>query len=296
MYHTAYDTTLLKRFNLKPTEHELEKLMAMGTLVPAKTIKNRNIEGVYTLPSYVKSIKIYSHPLCLESGKIVLDTRAYLKDQANGESKIIVPNEYTFMLVRAIMFKHWLAGEQSQLLSMDFANIVYMRWVSENIARRLVLGPLEQLELMVLSSHFYLKLFGQDLDPDNVYSKISVLTRTQPNRISEILGEDLDYPPTTEGFINQIKSRMDNARLSNLNPALFYTCICASWYGASSRELLASAFEFPPDFLSICYTGLTDRSYRKAPLTKIIEQTDNKGSGQQYLMQVKRLMLELTDE
>jgi len=296
MYHTAYETTLLKRFNLKPIEHELEKLMAMGDLVQAQTIKNRTLEGIYTLPSYVKSIKIYSHPLRLESGKIVLDTRAYLKAKADGTNSVVVPNEYTLMLVRAIMLKHWLSGEQSHFISMDFATSVYMRWISENITRRLSLGPLEQLELMILSGHFYLKLFGQPLEPENVYSKLSVLTRTQPNRISEILGEDLDYSPTTEGFIGQVKSCMNNPRLSNLNPALLYTCICGNWYGANSRELLSSAFEFPPDFLSICYTGLTDRSYRKATLSKLIEQTDQKGSGQQYLMQIKRLMLELTDE
>jgi len=299
MFNQPYQTTPLSKLVLDGIVKDVSKSMALQELRLAKTIKGRQVEGIFTIPSYVKSVPIFAHPLAFDYNSqpvIVLDTRAYLKEQADGSEKITVPNEYTFLLHRAIMSKAWIAGQQEQMVDRkDFALVVYARWVSELMTRRLGLGALEQVQLMGLAAYFYLCQFGRKLDKVSTAQTIALSTRIRFDTVHDMIAP-LEQSHLIADFVEWIKQTIESPRTAMLNPGLVYATLCSSWYGAAAREVCGVALEYPPYLLSLCYAGLTDRSYRKAPLTKLIDQVDYKGAGKQFLFSMNDIMTELTDD
>jgi hypothetical protein len=44
-----------------------------------------------------------------------------------------------------------------------------------------------------------------------------------------------------------------------------------TWYGNNAKELIATALEFPPAWITIVYAAMTEKTYRNSPIYKLIE-------------------------
>jgi hypothetical protein len=50
------------------------------------------------------------------------------------------------------------------------------------------------------------------------------------------------------------------------------TILKSSWFGNNAAELLAVSLEHPPTWVSLVYTSLSERSFKNANLSKIVER------------------------
>ncbi len=304
MFNTPYETTACSTHVVTPILNEVKHALVSGDLKPAVTLKGKTLEGVYTIPSYLKGISPFFHPvLFTHNGKqvAVIDTRAFLKTGADGMARITSPNDYEFMLVRAALSLLWNSpdsGPGDQMAIADFAGQVFCRWVPETLVRRLSLDPMHQQTLVTLSGLFFFSQFSDaPLDTEqaqlHLAQRVARLTRVPIEAQLEIL-RDTGAIRDILGFVDVIKQKIASPRIEQLNAGLVVTSIGASWFGAASREVAAVALEYPPYLAAMLYSGITDRSYRNTPINKLAESVDRAGAARDYALSVARLIEELT--
>lgn len=298
MFNQPFDTTPCAGYQTKEIINGLMRAMAMGELVEAKTINGMSVAGIVTVPSYVKTIPPFFHPIAFDNNGervIAIDSRACLKQSPDGEDKITSPADYNFLLTRAILMKDWLTEDRNEMLAIsDFAARVYMRWLPEVIGRRLSLDPGAQVVLVALAGLFFFSSFGVQIEKTAVAQRISRLTRMPYESVIKVI-EPLEDANNVEDFIGWVKQSISSPRVEQFNPGFLYAALGAAWYGPTGRELSAVAVEYPPYLFAMIFTGLQDRSFRNAPLNKIVEQVDRGGAGKQFLMQIASLISELTN-
>lgn len=304
MFNTPYETTPCASYVLKDSVSALKHALVSDDLQIARTVKGTPLQGIYTVPSYLKGIAPFFHPLVFDhNGRqvVAIDTRAYLKTNAAGQSVISQPAEYGFLLVRAALVKLWADGEQSALLAAaDLPASVFMRWVSESLVRRLGLSPSDQQALVALSGFFYFSQFTNEPMTDershiNVASRIARLTRV-PVAVTLELLRDAGRVDSVFEFVELLKARVQSPRMENLNPGLLYAVLGGSWFGAAGREIAGVALEYPPYLAAMIYTAVNDRSYRKTGLNKLVEQLDRNQAGKTFSHQIAHLMQGLTND
>lgn len=300
MFNQPFDTTPCAGHVIKDIISALSRALAMNELEQAKTAKGATVDGVFTVPSYVKAVAPFFHPIAFEYNKkpvVVIDTRAYLKTAQTGESRIVVPNEYNFLLTRAILTRVWMSGQQADFLQIaDFPARIFTRWIPEAIVRRLGLDPMHQASLVALSGLFFFSQFGLPMETVAVAQRIARLTRVPFDMVHNTIdGLDMENV-TSVTFTEWVRERIVTPRTEPFNPGLFYASIGSAWFGAAGREVAGVAAEYPPYLFAMIYAGLLERSYRNTPLNKIVEQVDRQGMGKQYLLQVASFISELTHE
>lgn len=303
MFNQPYDTTVCSGYqhSNKDIIAGLSKSIAMGELVEAKTLKGANVQGVFTVPSYVKAYGPFFHPIAFDyiGRKIIaIDTRAYLKQQmGTGEARVVVPNEYSFLLNRAILMKEWTQGSRAEMLrAADLPAQVFMRWIPEAIVRRLGLSPEHQATLVILAGYFFFSQFGEQIEAQALSQRISRLSRIPFQMVYDLISriDGGDREVTAEQFVTWVREHVQSPRTEHFNIGLLYASVNTAWYGAAGREISGVAVEYPPYLFAMIYAGLIDRSYRNTPLNKLVEQLDKQGVGKRFLMSIATLISELT--
>lgn len=297
MFKTPYDTTACSSYVLKDIVSALQHAMVDGQLRAAQTLKNNTpIEGMYEVPSYVKSVPAFSHPVVFEhfgQKLFVVDTRPFVRDGRDGEMKVTNASEYKFMVLRGLLTKAWVEGSADDFVAMgDLPVQAFIRLVSENIVRRFGLDPMSQQIAAVITGLYYYSLFipaGDDFGGDQllkVASKIARVTRIPVQRVLEILEADPDAPLTKindlASYCQELRRAVNSPRLNNFNPGLLISAVSGVWYGAAAREVVAVAMEYPPTFFAMVYSALTDRSYHGAYFSKLVAEIDRKGGGKEF--------------
>lgn len=292
MQITAYNTLACRAYNTESIERALKLALIEDDLRPAVTPNDgKSVRGVYSVRPGNDHVPAFSHPfrVTIEDNPFyIVDARAYTQLQRDGSVTYTNLADYRFQLVRAMLNFHWEIAPQDLLTLGELPPLVFCRWLSEALVRRLGLGPAEQAQIMTVTLFYWYSLFRTDDEGEfSEKEKMRILTRLNqissiPTTLSMDLVDDIDVMPNLTSYVNTLKKVVNSTRLEKLNEALIFAMLGGSWFGLNAKETIAVATEHPPTFLAIILSALETRSYRKTILGRLVFENDKRGRGEAF--------------
>lgn len=308
IFVSAYDTKACNGVILKKVEDGIKESFIRGGVAPLLVTGTefKATDDIKTIDNDPKNAAIpaFLHPISIklngahEKPTIIVDVRSstrYSKEQ-DGCS-VINTFEYNFTALRGFLQRYWESGEGIQsdknkeilLSATKNPMVLYSRWISENISRRMSLDPQTQLTVMVLSAYFYFCLFYSDTEfQEHDKARIAGFISRSLNVKADAVIDAIDSLGVIKGiddFVEHLKDVTQNVRLAEMNTGLFYSIVGNGWFGMNASELVRVALEHPPTWISIVLASYNDRTYKNSAIGKLAGR-DNKDQIKQFTQTV----------
>lgn len=248
---------------------------------------------------FFEDIAAFAHPILIDTKdgvKTVADVRHFCKVDSYA-NEVVIKNlpEYELAENRAI-FNQLFATQSPKLLltASVLPMMTFASWITDNLAKRLSLGLLEQFKLRVISAYYYYCLFSDDeeqsgLEKEKAIGLISRTLRTSYGDTEDVLATI--YPiQNLEEFCDTVVERLDSPRVKGLKPAVVIAVVMSTWFGANAREMLAVALEHPPTWMAICLSAATNKIFRNTSIAKTAER--NSGRNAENLIRSLRSLID----
>lgn len=311
IFYTAYDTLAGSPYQsgLKAIEGKLKAASITGMLHHHSfdikqygyAVGISSIEGGNHVAD---STPYFGHPIFMKHdtpgahGVVTtyLDVRNYGKIQ-HPQNNFVVRNypEYNWAVLRAVMNHLWIT-ERADLFK-DLSTLpalVYGSLMSESVARKYALDPGEQLTIMIVAIYFYYCLFTDEMEfhPEHklkLVGKIAAMTRAPANKISVML-EEMPVIGGLSQFCEMVKQATGSVRLQDFNQGVLLAIVGGNWYGTNAREILSVGLEHIPTWLMICYASITEATFKKSIIAKLVDRYAKGGAGQAFSRSVDGLL------
>jgi len=297
MFKNPYDTTPCSAYVLKDIVTALQAALVDGQLLGLQTEKAGAHPGVFEVPPYSKAVPPFTQVVHFDHfGKpvYVINTSAFLRENRGGGVIVANTGEHEAAVLRALLTKVWAERGSSEFQAMaELPARVFIRLVSEAVARRLALNPGDQQIVVALIGFYFFSLFtDQPWDEGGLYklagriARASMVPADVCIRILEALRSEKDqllHPcQTIDDLVRVLQQGCPNPRMSTINVGLIYAAVGGVWFGAASREHVAVGLEFPPTWFALIYLAFTDRTYHGAPLAKYVQSCDKGPLGSDF--------------
>tara|TARA_B100000929_G_scaffold100901_2_gene79669 strand:- start:10628 stop:11545 length:918 start_codon:yes stop_codon:yes gene_type:complete len=299
MHLTAYDTIACRAYNQEGIKRAIELALIEDELFQLKTPDTgKEVKGVWGVSTLNEDIPAFSHPFRAElegNPFYFVDTRAYIQVERDGSKRYTNVADYRFQIIRAVLNQHWEEEPRDLINTGELGPLIFCRWLSEAISRRLGLGPTEQARIMTVTLFFWHSLFRRPEDAFDEKEKMRILTKLNqissiPTTLSMEIVDDIEVMPGLEVYVDTLKRVVGSARLESLNPALLFAMLGGSWFGLNAKETIAVATEHPPTFLAIVLSALESRSYRKSVLGRLVYDNDKRDRGKTFSRSVYQII------
>ena len=274
---TAYQTNPCKDYLMKRTETEVQGAFLRNSLVRLR-------ENVWAIPPEAYDpttamIPVFNYPIIIEHRNekhSVVDLRDLLVYD-NGQLR---PRKYDELTARALIGQlalEWANGSYLRLFNFNqMPMAIFASWIGEVIAKRFYLDPKSQLSVSILAAIYYVNMFEENgVDSGSKGAEtVMIISRACGYKPGDV--EDLvrTYPSLNSlaDFCQACKDYTQDIHLNDLNLLTLQGTVAGYWYGNAGREAIAVALEYPPMWLALIFQALTDRSFKKAGLTTIVER------------------------
>ena len=237
------------------------------------------------------NISPFDHPIVIDNGKerhnsreVYIDTRRMSRRDKNNELIITDYDAFLLQMIRAgLTFSFSLEDGPSRLRTLGPLPIrLYSNTLSSNICDRLGIRDGDDRYLVRnLSAIFYARQFSdeKDFSDENYVRRTCKYVEENAGILYSDISETIDKLKASDNkfsnlndFIAAIKELSENIRLKDINLALIYNWMAASWFSRSINcaELMGVALEHPPTWLAICYMATNGRSYRSTPIFRTL--------------------------
>jgi hypothetical protein len=278
----------------------IAKAMITGS-VNIKTVKLSNtgqvvrvglIEGGNTISD---TIPYFHHPLFVhdvskpdEEPVVFVDVRdfgIYNKPQ----QQFVIRNkvEYVWAIKRAILNYIWVYGRRETLRDLSaLPAAAFSSMIAESVGRRYALDMAQQTTIQVLSCYFYYCQFTDDkefeeIEFNRVVGAIARSTGVQTDYVYRVLNE-LPVIESLEDFCRYAKEKTESVSLTDFNTGILFSITGGNWFGTNSRELMAVALEHVPTWVMIVYGGVTEASFKRSVLAKLLERLTKRYSSETF--------------
>ena len=311
MFKQPYDTTMGARAPITKIKNELISQFLLGELhsVPMKgSTKDRHSRSdhdedalaIYEIPVDDKHVVALYAPVVIDTtdGPVtVIDTRPYMRRSREGVDVIADGLNYRALVREAVLTDVWYRENGQGFSSLGPIPLrVFSRWIADGVARRLALTPADQLRVSCVAAYYYLCLMREESDPEDaerdLLGRVNVISRAlnlPANYVHDTL-VNLSHLNSLEDFVSALKATPElSLRMESMSPAIIYTLLGGSWFGARKRFNVEAALEFPPSFLTMLYTAYTDRSYHSCYLAKLAVQADRRQESLEFILAMNNL-------
>lgn len=304
MFNHTYQTTVCNAYLTREIVSELERAKVNNELNAISYSEDVYFPNLFEVTPYSKAVPAFHHPIEIIDSQdqklIVVDQRPNMGMDRNGIVRVTNKTQYDFLALRGLFEMMWNNGFREEFSVTGSLPIkTYCRMLSENIRRRLGLDATEQQSLMALSAYFYFCQFRTDslLTSDD---RLSLATRIRNNILVPVdvtlsILDQIDPLKDLNDYCAAIRTVIPNPRVAKINPAFIITVNMGQWYGGNAKEVIAVALEYPPAFLAIVYTALTDRSMYSAMLSKLVDSLSKNNSGQEFRQAIQAMMKAASD-
>ena len=302
---TAYDTTLGKALSIDKTLHALKQSIVTTASVNGKINLISSTDflplEINSLNSSNSEVPLFGHPILIEDFKnrnyLAVDMRLVTK---SDDDTLVVKNstDYDFAYSRFVLNYSWINGDIGSIKnSLEFASIVYSQWLSEIITRRFALDPKDQMLLSVVTHLFYQSLFYETEELSENFKQLMATQAIRATKApSEIVLEIVDkIQPMTDidSYCENVKLVLENIRLKDFNKGILFTIVGMSWYGLNAKETIIIALEHIPTWVAICYSALSQRTYKNTTIYKIAEKYGKRGASDEFIASYANLVKSL---
>lgn len=228
----------------------------------------------------VAGIPAFSFPYVLklkDEDVSFFDARTLISLDRSGEPRVRDEAELQARTIQAQLALDWHQGYQARVRDISpLGLMIYAHWLGEVVAKRFALDARLQLQVSVFAGIFYLNNFWDKTEAsseDSAYL-LSALTRICGYRNSDVVDIVEAHPiiSSVAEFCTVVKEFTQSVRLEDFNPATLNGVVGGSWYLNAGREIVSVALEYPPVWLTMLFQAITNRGYKKAGLTQIIER------------------------
>lgn len=224
---------------------------------------------------------------------MVVDLRASTRwDRANFEAKVSNVPLFRRDIIRTIMQSLWSGNGANEILRLgNFQVKLFANWINDTISRRFALDGQQSLTLTILAAYYYLCLFTDSHKVDN--HRTALVINRSLNISMSYINEQLDkvepYSDITS-FLASLPEALVTERLAGLNIDVFISLLAGSWFGANNSLLVGTALEYPPNFVTLAYLGLTDKGSRLAGLSKLALRFERDNNTKEFVKMVSDVL------
>ena len=301
IFKTAYDTFACQSFVMTKVRHALDGVYHTGQLQSIPRSSARQLVGGSALSNEVPA---FAHPIQPDKPQfgdevppIIIDARAFGKYDAHvGGFVVRNKTEYEFLVLRARLNNCWVREAPSLLLNVSpLAMKMFASWIGENVAKKFLLDPREQLMLQIYSAFFYWSLFQGDhplhaTDKQRAMATIVKSTGLSAKEVTEVV-EHFEKPVTgIEEFCELASEVVRSIRLKEFNVGVLFAVLGGTWFSTAGKEIVAVALEHPPTWIAMIAMASQDRSYKNSAVNRLLERLDRRDKGLSFLRSVNVML------
>lgn len=288
IFNSAYATTATNGYSLSKLEQALEQAYFHNATQQMRENVHMVREG---LNGGVAGVPAFNFPYVCDfrDGAVVFfDARSYVSSNASGQAMVRDAIEVQSRTIQAQLALDWHGGYQARVRDLSpLPLVIYSHWLGETVAKRFSLDARQQLQVSVFAAILYLNCFWDKTEAsseDTAYL-LSAITRTCGFRHSDVVDIVETHPiiRDVQEFCDVVKAFTQSVRLEDLNPATLYGVVGGSWYGNAGRELITVALEYPPVWLTLLFQAISNRGFKKAGLTQIVERSSYRKYHEQFV-------------
>ena len=320
LFSDSYKTTVGLSFKINEIETSIKKAIIENNeleeinldLIISDYLKPIFITGYFSSES---NIPFFTNPLLLEKDNkkyLCTDIRQFVRyvdhhdfdiNKLRDPTSKFTTNKtsFQFTILRSTLQLVWLNGNINEIKNgLSLAGVIYSMWLTDSISKLYGLDYKDQQTLSIISYFFYQSLFYKE---DSFFDEILDLFGFQivknlkiPTDIVFSVIKKITKMSGIKDYCNNIISILENLRLRDFNEAILINSIGRTWYalGINQKELLTIALELPPTWVTICYSALSDRSYKNTTISKIAEKYGKGELGINYIKTFNAIVEENT--
>lgn len=228
-----------------------------------------------------------------------IDLRFYSSQlRRSQEGGLLFPTEGALgiLLRRTLLEIEWCqAGTRQLMYSSDVPLVIFARWIKGLLAKKLNLNEETAAKIEILIGYYYLSLFitEEELTEKQVEVFAIKLNRNFRQPFQKIMEwiSPIGYLANLQDLADCLVSFGGSNALSGLSKSVLWSLTSTSWFGSNDvKELLNIALEYPPAFTALVYAGATEKIYRKAFLTQVIEREGKKINTPNFIAQIDSIV------
>jgi hypothetical protein len=278
IFNSAYATTATNGYATTKLEQALTEAYYHGATQQVRENVHMVREG---LNGGVAGVPAFNFPFVVkmkDEDVVFFDARSFVGTDSQGGMRVRDEIELQARTVQAQLALDWHHGYQARVRDLSpLPLMLFAHWMGETIARRFAIDARQQLQVSVFAAIFYLNCFWDKTEAsseDTAYL-LSAITRGCGYRHSDVVDVVETHPiiRDVEELCDAIKSFTQSVRLEDFNPATLFGTVGGSWFGNAGKELITVALEYPPVWLTLLFQAVTNRGFKKAGLTQIIERS-----------------------
>lgn len=305
---TAYNTAACMAFKTQNIVSQITYAMITSSL-SINTIKLSNTDAVVRVGlveggnTASDTIPYFNHPIFVkdindsESDPVVfVDVRnfgMYNKPQ----QKFVVRNktEYVWSIQRAVLNHIWTHGRKESLRDISLLPVAaYSSMIAESVGRRYALDMAQQTILQVLACYHYYCLFTNEKEFDEtelnkIVGGIARATKISAEFIYGVLNE-VPVINTLTDFCKYAKIKTESVSLEDFDVGILFSITGGSWFGTNAREIMAVALEHPPTWIMIVYGAVSEATFKRSVLAKLIERLAKRHSSEVFAKNLVMLL------
>lgn len=290
MVINPYDTVLGSTYNVGNLKKEMIQWLAKE---PRGTMHNYEVYPGALNPIFIigkdeaeRNITPIAYPMIFEDhlGKhnIVTDVRKSMRIR-NGEDVLNMYDIVTFSealdfeLIRTIYMMKMYTDSDALADVQKHVTGMFTKWVAGALVGNLNLTITDNAIIEVVLTHYMVSLFADDNDDAEVifYRTESLLNTFgytySTAKLKEITSKLKQNPKTATDLAENIKVSSVNVILKEFNTNILYTLVGGTWYNNTNTTAnTILAFEHMPTLITILYSAVTYRSYKRTKLTTIM--------------------------
>lgn len=304
MFRTPLETTVGKILPSKKLNDLLEVALVSGHLSKDLIEEYPAVVPLLDNGIEVDTIPPFGHPIKVRDN-LVIDLRAFKSkiERANTD-RILYEGAVGLLVKQAALQQLWQEDPEYLFEISDLPIQVYAHWLGESISQKLNLNPADNQTMVIACAWFYTCLF---LDSDllrngqldeakymGLVARISRVTYGTIERVLEIT-DNMGVVTNIDEFI-RASGKLGILRLNVLNIGTLITWIGNSWFGnTSAKEMVSIAVEYPPYFIGILHTAVTESTYRRTRFNDIALRYKRNDAIRRFDIAVRSTLKQLKD-
>ena len=312
VYIDSYQTTSGSVLVTKPIDTAIRKLIIQDTIVDLNVSHVGSCYPLFItgLAQYDKDVPLFTHPLYVPNynnkSYLATDIRQFIRkdgsypDTANISNYIKNLTEFNFVKGRAVLNLIWINEQLPLLTDLSFAGVVFAGLITDVISKTFALDFKDLTTLNIITHFYYQTLFYKESKfTDEIRQRMAVhtinATKTPAEFVFKVI-DQIDEVRGIEDYIKYVKAILENIRLDGLNLSILNKLVINTWFssGVNSHEVMAMALEHPPTWITLVYTAITERSYKKTTVYRVAERYSKRGLGEDFVKSYIRIVKENT--
>lgn len=250
----SYDGCISRSTNIVSLEHEIAKALIRGEF-PC----DQDYSSIRYVTDAHADVDSFIHPYWRQADDCVyIDTRGYSTITSAGGHMIRSGEEYDMWSYRAKLELAWVRGDRTELFTkLQFANEVFVRWLTSSIRDKYKLSPIHETKLLVCVALFNIGRFFNKIEGFRMVEKYvqQIVTTYRidvdiAHEVADLCGGE--FPRNVDEFINLLKTANISPALHDISRLALFNMLGGSFFMVSNATaIVALGIEYPPAFAAM---------------------------------------------